>query len=327
MPKKPKSFITEVPLTTESRVKYLEELFAEDLPNEGGLFTPNDNFYIAGSPQKQARHMTNKLCAWLGVKPGYIGLEFEYIGSCLPDGSHYTIYIESTISKDEFALGGYLAYALTRYLVEERKQVNLPEIDQQNALIAHASILFGLSIVILNGFTPAITLGDRFIRRRNLIKSFPLDSYRQNTLSFINKRRISTLAFHYSLTPWAAKQLGFNKPKHPSHAVRDVRQKVILANLKLFGLVWLLILICGIGIYTQLQRASPANVQLERARKESEFLGELVRLCDNALKYDRQYSDVSDIQTLRALNAKALRCESLKNQHSAADKHYQNLTP
>lgn len=319
-------FITEVPLTAEAREKLIEQLFVDELPRTGEVFVPDDDFYYGTSSHKKAEHMVKVLCRWTGIKPGYIGLEFESGSSKTPDGKRYTIYLESSTLKDEFVLGAYLAYTLTRYLIEERKQIFLPEADQQAALLASASIVFGLGLVVANGISPAYSWVSRFRQHdTHLLKNFPAYNYSQMTLNFLHKYRIDQNIYVHSLTPWTLKRMGLPKQRRTSHAIRDARHHIRVANAKLVGVCWILLLVVFIGGFVFIQRVRPLPRELAEASEKVSLFSELTRLCEDALAYDRRYSDTSDIQTMRSLNAEALRCQSLRNQHEAAERHYNQL--
>lgn len=317
--------LTKVPLTAEAREKLLEELFADELPHPGELFIPDDSFYNANTGHKQAEHMMKLLCRWLGIKPGYIGLEFEFSKNTTVDGRRYTIYIELSTLKDEFVLGGFLAHALTCYLVEQRKQIHLPDTDQHAALLASASIMFGLAIVVMNGLDPSYNLLQRLKHNISSLRGFPLSNYIQMSLSFFRRHQINQNTFHFSLAPWTEKRLGLKKFRRPSRAVHDVRHKIKVANSKLLGLGWLALLILCLGSFVIFQRIKPMSAKLKTAEQNVSLLNNLTRLCKDAVAYDRQYADTSDIQTVRALNAESLRCQSLENRYNAAEQHYQKL--
>lgn len=318
--------ITEVPLTAEAREKFINQLFMDELPHQGEVFVPDDDFYRGSTAPKKAAHMVKMLCRWLGIKPGYINLELESGGTEVPDGSHYTIYVETSVLKDEFILGAYLAHALTRYLVEERKQVHLPETDQQAALLAGASVIFGLGPVIMNGLNPAYSWASDLRPSGHLLKNFPLSSYSHMTRNFLRKYRIDQASYLHSLTPWAVRRLGLPPSRHPSHAVRDARHSRRVANSKLAGVCWVVVLVIGISGFVFVQRVRPQSAETIEASQKVLLLHELTRVCADQLAYERQYADISDIQTVRALNAEALRCKSLQNHYEAAQRRLEDQT-
>lgn len=321
-----KPFITEVPLTAEARELLLEGFFHDELPHQGELFVPTDSFYMAGTSHVRAQQMVRELCVWLGIKPGYIGLEFEHGNKDNPDGKRYTIYLESSTLADEFVLGAFLAYALTRYLLEERKQVYLPATDQQAALLASASIVFGLGLVIMNGITPSYNwLDDLRKRHTRLLKDFPLPNYTFMTRSFLRKHLIPQDAFLHSAAPWTTKRLGLRRSKRPSHAVLDTQHKVKVENMKLIGLCWTTVMLVGIGMFAAAVRVRPVPAGVQTAQQQANQAQQLAKLCKDSLAYDRQYADTSDIQTERALNAEGLRCQSLQNQSDTAAQRYNEL--
>lgn len=312
-------YITEVPLTAEAREQLIARLFADELPHDGEVFIPDDDFYYGAAPRAKAKHMVGVLCRWLGVKPGYIGLEFESGGGEAPDGSRHTIYVETSVLADEFVLGGFLAYALTRYLIEERKQIHLPAPDQQSALLASSSIVFGLGLVIGNGISPAYSWLSYWLKRRTqLLKDFPLPNYSQMTLNFLRKYRVDQTSYLHALTPWAAKRMGLTSAKRLSHAAADARHQVRVANMKLIGVLWILLLTAGIAVFVSVQRIRPLPARLVEATQKARLLDDLTRACKDRLAYDKQYADMSDIQAIRAIGAEELRCQSLQNQSDAA---------
>lgn len=324
---KPDITVTNIPLTAESRETLLEKLFSEELPHPGEVFIPDDSFYLANvNTKKRAKHMVTSLCRWLGIKPGYIGLEFETGHGETADGTRHTIYIESFLLKDEFMLGAFLAYALTHYLVEERKQIRLTDTNQQEALLANASVMFGLGITVLNGLRSQHNWLKRIRGSQPvLLKSFPYITYLQLTRNYLRKYRIEPAMYNHSLVPWAAKGLGIDRSVRPTHAIRDIKHQIKVINIKLIGVGWILLLVLGIGGYTLLQRVSPISNNVREAEEKTVLLHNLVRLCNDELAYNRQYADHSDIQTMRALNAEELHCQSLKSQYDAANQEYQKL--
>lgn len=317
--------ITEVPLTAEAREEMIEQFFVDELPHVGELFIPNDSFYVSGGHQQRAHHMLKSLCNWVGVKPGSIDLKFDSSETTALDGDHHTIYVDAQVLKDEFVLGGFLAYSVTSYLVEERKQIHLPELDQQAALLAGASIIFGFGIVILNGLSPRYSWLDRFRKSTPILKGFPLVNYSRMVASFLKQRRIDPALYALCLTPWSARRLSMRASRRPTHAVRDVRHQIRVANLKLVGLSWVILLVVGIGGFTYWQRVKPVPAQVKSARYDLELLTKLTRICQDSLAYQRQYADLTDIQTIRALNAKALQCQSLQNRYYVAEQYLREL--
>lgn len=323
----PTPLTTKVPLTSDAREDFIEQLFTNELPHTGELFIPDDSFYKSGGGPRQAHHMVRSLCCWLGIKPGYIELELEALTSTPTDGSHYRVYIESQILQDEFLLGGFLAYALTCYLIEQRKQVYLPDTDQQAILLATASTIFGLSAVIMNGTSPSYGLLNRFHKQTQLLRGFPLQNYTHMMRTYMHRNRIDATSFNSFLSPWARKCLGLKKPKQQSLAVTDTKHRIRVANSKVYGIAWLLVLLVGVSGFAYFQRAKPLPKELPGAQEKSRLYAELTRLCKERLTYDSQYADLSDIQTQRALNAQALGCQSLQNQYNAAEQRLQQLSP
>lgn len=322
------SLITEVPLTAEAREQLIIQLFADELPHTGEVFVPDDTFYVSGVTSHQvARHMVRQLCQWLGIKPGYIGLEFESGGGDRVDGSRYTIYLESAVLRDEFVLGGFLALVLTRYLLEERKQIRLPAHDQQASLLASASIVFGLGLVVSNGLRPSYKLVNRFQRSRtSLLKGFPLANYEHMTLNFLRKYQVDHISYSHSLTPWAAKRMGVHAGKRLSHAVKAAQHKNRVASWKLAGVIWIGVVAFGIGGFVVLQHTKPLPAEAAAAKQTMALYQQLARACNDRVAYDQQYSDSGDIQAIRALNAEKQRCQSLQNQYEAAKQKYQSIS-
>ncbi len=321
--------ITEAPLTAEAREALLYDIFTDHLPHLGELFLPTDGFYGNLQGPKQAQHMLGCLCRWLAVKPGYIGLEFEPSDGETPDGRRYTIRIESDALSDEFVLGATLAYALTKYLVERHKQILLPAADQVT-MLATASNVFGLGLVISNGLSPKYKWADSWRHTQDqhaprLIGNYPETSYSYLLLAFIKKHRMSPLQFRGHLTPWTAKRLGMALPRHSSAAVTEIRHKIRVANIKMLGIAWLSIMICGISVFIIMARSKPVSAKITQAQDQVTFLATLKQQCKQSLNYDRQYADHTDIQVVRTLNAESLRCESLSNQQAAAEQTYQHL--
>ncbi len=315
--------VIEIPLTAEARMALLNSLFADDLPHLGELFVPDDLFYSEGGAHKRAKHMTEILCIWLGIKTGYIGLEFEDGGTVGAEGTRYTIYLEESVLADEFILGAFLAFTLTRYLLEERKQIYLPEPSAQASLLASASVMFGFGVVISNGISPAYNVISYMKTKHSpLLKGFPLSNYHYMTLNFLHLHRIPIQTISGSLTPWAVKRLNIAPKGRSIHAVKDARHRIKLANLKLLGTVWLVALIFSLGIFIALQRVHTRTGKSGEAQKNILKLQGLTKLCKDSLAYDRQYSDLSDIQTVRALNAQDLSCRSLNNQLESAQYEY-----
>lgn len=328
MIKTPTPLLQDTPLTAEGRQELLKRLFGEEIPHPGELFIPDDDFYLANvAPRKRAAHMIRKLCGWLGVKPGYVGLYFDQAGTTKePAGKRHTIFIDARILKDEFLLGAYLANSLTQYLVEERKRILLADINQQAALLANASVLFGFSVVVLNGFC----MNKKSLLRRHtyapiLLKGYPYADYLQLSQNYFRKYQIDPLTYSHCLAPKAVKALHIPSPLRLTRAIHDLRHQVKARNMKLVGACWLLLLLLGICSFTLLQRVKPTSSVASEAQQKVLFLNELVRACREALAYDRKYADFGDIQAVRALNAQELRCQGLENQYESANQEYREL--
>ncbi len=323
----PQPFITTVPLTAEAREQFIARLFTDELPNEGNVFVPGDDFYNGETRRREAKHMVALLCRWLGIKPGYIGLEFESGGGQIPDGRRHTIYIDNTTLENEFVLGGFLAYALTRYLVEERKQIHLPEPDQQAALLASSSIVFGLGLTIMNGINPTSSwLSYRLRHTTELLKEFPVSNYAHMTLKFLQKYRIDHISYSFALTPWASKHLGLHHIKRLSRAAADAKHQSRIANIKLAGITWLVLFTISIGTFLYTHQTRPLPSGIVEASRKADLLRGLTRTCNDRLAYDKQYADTSDLQTIRALSAEQLRCQSLQNQADTAQRQVDSQT-
>ena len=319
--------ITNVPITAEAREVWLKELFKNELPHGGELFIPSDAFYANGLPRMRAKAMLRQLCDWLGIKPADIKLAFQSDANDHPDGKHYTLFVEPEVLHDEFVLGGFLAMSLTRYLVEDRKNVHLVNADQQGALLADCSISFGLGLVVINGINPTYGWLQTHLGHKNLLlKGFPLPNYTYMLKLFLRSHQVLLRRYGPALTPWAAQRLGVRPAKRPTHAVALVRQHVRLANLKFVGIIWLFILFGGIGIFVILQRPKPVNPAITTTQNDMNRLLNLKKLCEDSLSYDRQYTESTDIQTERVFNAEAARCKSLENQYQAAGQRYNQLT-
>lgn len=255
MTKLAKKYITDVPLTAEARERFVENLFNGELPHQGEIFIPDDMFYYGTSPRLQAENMIKLLGNWLGIKPGYIGLEFE-VGKNRKVNTHkYNVFIEQSTMSDEFVLGAKIAYALTRYLVEERKQILPTRAEQRSALLANATIEFGLGLVILNGLKQKKNInrigGGSSL---DILQGFSHTIYSQLLISFTHKYRVDLSNYLHCLTPWAADNFDVKLSKHPTHAVRDAKHQIRVSSLKLTGVTWLLVLVLGVGIYVAVQK-------------------------------------------------------------------------
>ncbi len=324
-PQHPTSLITEAPLTAEAREALLHELFGEELPHIGEIFIPDDDFYGNERGAKQAQHMLRLLCLWLGVKPGYVGLAHKSINNTVPDGQRYTIYVNPETLGDEFVLGAFLAVALSGYLLKERKQIRLPERDQ-TALLATASIMFGLGLVIANGWAPEYSWVQRLRKpTANMPIAYPIGSYSSLFRAYIKKHRLSPLTFERYITPWAARRLDVTMPRRASVTVTETRHKIGLNNVKLAGAGWLIIMVIGLSGFVLAVRVRPVPAKVTDAQEQIDLLTNLSQQCQQKVNYDRQYADLADIQTVRTLNAESLRCESLNNQEKAAERVYQDL--
>lgn len=331
MTKQDVPIISQIPLTAEAREAMLHGLFGEDLPHYGELFIPDNAFYANSSGPKQAKHMLLALCHWLGIKPGYIGLEFELDNQSVPDGQRYTIYIESGVLWDEFLLGASLAHALTRYLIEERKQVFLPSADRM-ALLATGSVVFGLELIVMNGLSPAYgwleTLKYRLHKTPFQVGDFGRffeANYDFLSHGFIKAHGINTALFQRTLTPWASKRLGIPNSPKPTHAVSEARHKILVNNVKFVGIAWVALLVIAVGSFALINRVHPQSAKTTAAQERANLLSRLTQECNDTLAYQRQYADLTDIQTVRNLNSVSLRCQSINNQYQAAQSSLQDL--
>ena len=208
MAKSEKKYFSEFPLTSEAREKFVVDLFDTELPHQGEVFLPDDDFYIHSSPHQKAENMINLLGKWLGIKPGYIGLAFESEKIKKKNIHKFYISINQITLSDEFILGAKIAYELARYLVEERKQILPSQSDQRSALLANATIEFGLGLVILNGIKPKryIKMADKDTTP-DILQGFSKTIYSQMIISFSHKYRIDRSRYVHCLTPWSADNL------------------------------------------------------------------------------------------------------------------------
>lgn len=312
--------ITSLPLTAEAREDLLDQLFAEDMPHHGELFVPGNSFYIHGTSHTQAQHMVKNLCSWLGIKPGYIGLEYESQPSSTTQGQRHSIFLESRVVKDEFLLGAALAHALVRYLLEERKQIHLLDPSEQLSLVATGTIVFGLGIVTANGLYPGKTHSKD---HRELLGTIPLSEYMAMLHGFLWQRAIPEHAYANSLAPWTAQSLNVPKAKKP---ILIVQQQYHLDRQKRYeriGLIWIILLVVGLGSFVLFQRVKPLSSEAKKLQEQIVLLQQLKRTCNNSVSYTKQYADMSDIQTIRSINAEELRCKSLENQLLSAQQTYE----
>lgn len=309
--------ITSVPLTAEAREGWLHEQFAEQIGHYGELFIPRDSFYQGKTPPQKANHMLQALCTWLSIKPGYIGLQLEGSHDA-KKSKHYEIFVDTQSQHNEFLLAATLAIALTRYWLEEKKQIHLPA-DEQRALIATASVTFGLGIIIANGMRH-----DEDASR--LLGSIPPSEYAAMLHGYIHQKRLPNAYYHAYLAPWAADLLHIKKPRRPSHAVAWAYANERHERYQLLGLGWVLIIGFSIGIFVFAQRALPQSKNVREAYEQMTTAKSLYDTCRSSHEYNKQYTDAVDIQTERTLNAEAARCQSLKNQYEAATAHYNSLT-
>jgi hypothetical protein len=320
-------FVTELPVTASAREDLLEQTFSDELPHWGQLFVPDDAFYPTGPVSEQADHMLTALCRWLGVKPGYFAVELE--GHAADEkASRYRIFVERSAQHNEFLLAAVIAHALIRYLLEDRKQIRLPEPDQQAAFCAQASVPFGLGIVILNGLIPQFEWGGHTARHieHQLLGTLPQVQYVHLVEAFIHRYRLPVVGYRSSLTPWAARWLHIRTPRRSLHAVLAAKHHQRLERVKLAGVAWLSALVAIICAMTFAHRALPTNPQVQAAQDQVTLLHNLLQLCQDSTAYDQRYIDTSDIQALRSIQAEQNRCVSLRNQYQSAQADYANLT-
>lgn len=322
--------ITDAPLTAEAREIILRETFDGDLPHDGKLFVPDDEFYVSTAPQKQARAMCDQLCVWLGIPKRHIGLVFEADAHDVNDASRYRIFIESDVLRNEYTLGATIAHALVRYLLEDRKHIRLEAREQQAALIATASILFGLGIVITNGLLPrylwleAAGLHQRL--KLDLLGPVQPEQYHQQLRAYLKRYRIPTVYYAASCMPWTAQRLGIKLPKRTTHAVFAAKHTIHLTRLKVIGTVWLVIVILAMAGFTLLHRVAPINRTEQAAQDQATMYKQLSQLCHDTVAYDKQYTDTSDLMAERAINARETRCKSLDNQYQSAQNYLDSLS-
>ncbi|HSX46796.1 MAG TPA: hypothetical protein VLF87_02295 [Patescibacteria group bacterium] len=325
---KPKSLITDVPVAAEAREALLERLFASQLPHNGELFVPGDDFYGHQSPREQAGHMLVQLCTWLGIKPGYIALEIENSDRDVP-ASRYRIYIDQSSLINEFVLAAVLAHALCRYLLEERKQIRLPLPDQQAALLTTATVLFGLGLVISNGMVPGHAwLPNGRVKKSTLttlLPDIPTEQYTHLLKGFLRRYDIPLSVYAFALAPWTAHRLKVPLPHHTTKVVAAAKHRVLMERMKLAGVAWLLFVSLGIGSFVLFQRAKPFSPQFKAANDQVSLLAQLIQTCESQVAYDRQYTDTSDIQSQRVVQAEDNRCQSLHNQYDSAVAHRDSL--
>lgn len=308
--------ITSLPLTAEAREDLLEQLFASELPHHGEIFVPGSSFYVHGTTHAQAKHMLKALCTWLGIKPGYIGIEFESMPSTAAQGQRHTIFLESNVVKDELLLGAVLAHALVRYLLEERKQVHLFDPNEQLSLVATGTVVFGLGIVILNALRPS----RKYTKyRHELLGTLPLHEYGAMVHGFLWQRAVPQHAFMQNLTPWSAQILQVPKSKKPIPIIRQQYHFQQQKRYEIIGLVWLLFLVICIGGFVIFQRVKPDSQEIKDLKERVALLQGLKQKCSDTLNYTKLYADMTDILTVRSVNTEELRCKSLSNELLSAE--------
>lgn len=324
-----KSLITEAPVTAEARESLLREQFSDDFPHDGKLLVPDDDFYISLEPTKQAAAMRDRLCAWLGIEAKRIGLVFEGAAHDANDSSHYRIFVEEVALRDEFVLGASLAHALVRYLLEDRKQIRLKARDQQDALIATASILFGLGVVISNGLLPRYTwleaAGIHKQVHHELLGHVQPGQYHQQLRAYLKRYRIPEVHYAACCTPWTRHRLGIKPSKRPTHAIHVAKHQIQITRLKVIGTVWLGILVVGLASIVAFHRVLPPDPALQAAQDNANFLKHLSQDCHNSVAYQKQYTDTSDVLSQQTVDAQATRCTSLDNEYRSAQSYYESL--
>ncbi len=321
-----KKYTSNIPLTSDAREKFVEELFQGEMPHQGELFLPNDEFYKGDNPQSQAENMIELLGKWLGIKPGYLGLEFQDVEIKKLRSRNYNIFIDQSLLSDEFALGAKIAFALTRYLVEERKQILSSQIDQQTGLLAYASVEFGLGVVITNGFKPGQFFKKMGLNYNNdILNGYSQFAYSQELVKYTRKYRIDQNNYINYLAPWAAEILGLKLSKNPSHAVRDAIHQVRISKFKFAGVIWILILIILSGVFVIAQKVKPLDKNISQAQQKILLLNDQVKECVSRLNYDKQFTDSSDILAIKTINASELKCKSLQNDQNNAENAYADL--
>jgi hypothetical protein len=311
--------ITTLPLTAEAREELLEKLFAQELPHHGELFVPGNSFYIHGTSHVQAAHMLKSLCHWLGIKPGYIGLEFESNPTVVSQGQRHSIFLESRVVKNELLLGAMLAHALVRFLLEERKQIHLLDANEQLSLVATGTIVFGLGIVTANALQPGLSHKQD---HKNLLGSVPVSEYGAMLHGFLWQRAVPEHAYLNSLAPWTARLLGVKKAKKPILAIKQQYHTELQKRYQLVGLVWVALLSIGIGSFTLLQRVKPLSPRAQELQEQIVQLQVLREKCAVSVAYNKQYADMYDIQTERRINAEEMRCQSIQNELTNAEQSY-----
>lgn len=309
------------PLTSEARDAMLDNMLANVVPHYGELFIPDDSFYANIKGIKLAEHMAVLLCRWLGIKPGYIKvlLVSSHIGSEADECN--IIRINQKTLANEFLLASEIACGLTAYLIEKRNQLR---ISDQSSMLAAASIKLGLGLIVANGMQPASEFIGRLKYHRSKLpsrKSNPVavqPEYYVMLKGYLRKQGINPALYNRCLTPWAAKKLGIRSKQGQIHAVREARHALTVDTAKFYGIIWLILVSCGIGGYMTYSRISARPKASAATHERVNVLAQLSRECKDSLAYERQYADLSDIQTVRNLNAFSLRCQSLENQHKAA---------
>lgn len=321
--------ITEAPLTADAREVLLREQFKDDFPHDGKLLVPDDTFYINGVSTKQASVMLNKLCTWLGIEKKQIGLIFEGESHDANDSSHYRIFVETAALRNEFVLGASLAHALVRYIVEDRKHIRLHAHDQQDALIATASILFGLGIVVSNGLLPRYSwleaAGIHKQVHHELLGHVQPGQYHQQLRAYLKRYRIPEVHYAASCTPWTAHRLGIKPPKKTSLAVHAAKHQVHITRLKVVGTVWLCVMVVGLSAIVVFHRALPVDQRVQAAQDHVNFLKKLSDDCHDKVAYDKQYTDISDVLSQQTIDAEESRCTSFDHQYNNAQADYNDL--
>lgn len=311
-PTSPNHLITSLPLTAEAREQLLTELFADKLPHIGELFVPGNGFYVNGNPEQQAKHMVQDLCEWLGVKPGYIGLEFESEVKQQPTKIHiHTIYVDIETANNELLLGAMLAHALVRYVIEEKMQIFLKNTDDQHSLLATGTIVFGLGVVTANGLIPSKKYSDKI---KEILGPLPKSEYGAMLYGYIWQHNIPEQNYENCLAPWTATMIGISKSKNPTQLVKRQYLNDLHMRYQTIGISWVVIVGVIVGGFLVLNRVSPPNKQVMSLQQQMRQLQFDKQSCEDQVAYDRLYTDTTDLQAQRAINAQKQRCTSLDNQ-------------
>lgn len=339
MPKRrPDKSVPSSALTQAQKIDQLRELLGKNFKHWGELFTPSSNFYPTELDDAGLQAMGRQLLGWLGLRP--VGLKIRFAPELSEASSYQALDGEHVIMIQEryrhlpFECAGILARLLLHYVIKDRRQSATVELPNYEELLDLATLYSGLGLVTLN----AAPGGDNWSSRLRLslgrfgriqmpaLGFYSAKQYGQLFKQYVDHFRLEPATWSPYLLPWARRWLPrawrpAAKATRPSF-VATAEQHLRVSNLKILGLVFVLVALVGLSWYVSSLRPKRLPPVLQAQYDQIEVLRQAYDACRQSVVAKQRQYDQSDLFLLRQIEAVESRCTSLRNRYNYAVEQY-----